>query len=113
MQMLVEGLAMGAFATLYQKRTTRCCVKLCQLVMTDEAFHHKFGKIWADRTMPKLTKEEHERSKTGPRSASRRCCSTWSIAEQMQVVYDSVGLDWQDARPRSWKRSPTTIAAKT
>jgi hypothetical protein len=30
-----------------------------QLVMTDEAFHHKFGKIWADRTIPKLTAEEH------------------------------------------------------
>ena len=27
--------------------------------MTDEAFHHKFGKIWADRTIPKLTEDEH------------------------------------------------------
>jgi hypothetical protein len=27
--------------------------------MTDEAFHHKFGKIWADRTIPKLSPEEH------------------------------------------------------
>jgi hypothetical protein len=27
--------------------------------MTDEAFHHKFGKIWADRTVPKLTPDEH------------------------------------------------------
>ena len=60
MQMLVEGLAMGAFATLYQgSAAIRCCVKLCQLVMTDEAFHHKFGKIWADRTIPKLSQEEH------------------------------------------------------
>ncbi len=28
--------------------------------MTDEAFHHKFGKIWADRTIPNLSKAEHE-----------------------------------------------------
>jgi hypothetical protein len=28
--------------------------------MTDEAFHHKFGKIWADRTIPHLTPAEHE-----------------------------------------------------
>src|ERR1700685_4695072 len=41
MQMLVEGLAMGAFATLYQKSNDPLLVKLCQLVMTDEAFHHK------------------------------------------------------------------------
>ncbi len=59
MQMLVEGLAMGAFATLYQKSQDPLLVKLCQLVMTDEAFHHKFGKIWADRTIPKLSAEEH------------------------------------------------------
>jgi len=58
MQMLVEGLAMGAFATLYQNSQDPLLVKLCQLVMTDEAFHHKFGKIWADRTVPKLSAEE-------------------------------------------------------
>ena len=59
MQMLVEGLAMGAFATFYQKLNDPLGRKLMQLVMTDEAFHHKFGKIWADRTVPKLSTEEH------------------------------------------------------
>ena len=59
MQMLVEGLAMGAFATNYQYTNDPLLKRLCQLVMTDEAFHHKFGKIWADRTVPKLTPEEH------------------------------------------------------
>ena len=59
MQMLVEGLAMGAFATFFQKLNDPLGRKLMQLVMTDEAFHHKFGKIWADRTIPKLSAEEH------------------------------------------------------
>ncbi len=59
MQMLVEGLAMGAFATFFQELRDPLGRKLMQLVMTDEAFHHKFGKIWADRTVPKLTPEEH------------------------------------------------------
>ncbi|HEY1415631.1 MAG TPA: ferritin-like domain-containing protein [Caulobacteraceae bacterium] len=59
MQMLVEGLAMGAFATFFQELRDPLGRKLMQLVMTDEAFHHKFGKIWADRTVPKLTSEEH------------------------------------------------------
>ena len=59
MQMLVEGLAMGAFATFYQKLNDPLGRKLMQLVMTDEAFHHKFGKIWADRTIPKLDPQEH------------------------------------------------------
>ena len=59
MQMLVEGLAMGAFANGYKHNRDPLAKKLFQLVMTDEAFHHKFGKIWADRTVPKLTPEEH------------------------------------------------------
>src|SRR3546814_19431496 len=61
MQMLVEGLAMGAFASLYKHSNDPLLRHLCQLVMTDEAFHHKFGKIWADRTIPKLNDEERNR----------------------------------------------------
>ena len=60
MQMLVEGLAMGAFATIFNETNDPLAKKLTQLVMTDEAFHHKFGKIWADRTIPHLTEKEHE-----------------------------------------------------
>src|SRR5471030_1791871 len=59
MQMLVEGLAMGAFATGYKYNQDPLAKKLFQLVMTDEAFHHKFGKIWADKTIPKMSPEEH------------------------------------------------------
>jgi hypothetical protein len=58
MQLLVEGLAMGAFATHYTHNRDPLARKLMQLVMTDEAFHHKFGKIWADRTIPKLSRDE-------------------------------------------------------
>ncbi|MGH6781362.1 MAG: ferritin-like domain-containing protein, partial [Sphingomonadaceae bacterium] len=60
MQMLVEGLAMGAFATFFNNIRDPMGKKLLQLVMTDEAFHHKFGKIWADRTIPHLSEAEHE-----------------------------------------------------
>src|SRR6185436_13684427 len=42
MQMLVEGLAMGAFATLHKVARDPLLRRMCQLVMTDEAFHHKF-----------------------------------------------------------------------
>jgi Long-chain fatty aldehyde decarbonylase len=98
MQMLVEGLAMGAFATLYQKSQDPLLVKLCQLVMTDEAFHHKFGKIWADRTIPKLSKEEHELVEDWAAKCFQTLLFNLINAEQMKVVYDSVGIDWQDAR---------------
>jgi hypothetical protein len=98
MQMLVEGLAMGAFATLYQKARDPLLVKLCQLVMTDEAFHHKFGKIWADRTIPKLTAEEHNIVEDWAAQCFQTLLFNLINAEQMQVVYASVGIKWEDAR---------------
>ena len=97
MQMLVEGLAMGAFATLYQKSSDPLLVKLCQLVMTDEAFHHKFGKIWADRTIPKLSEEEHNIVEDWAAQCFQTLLFNLINPEQMQVVYESVGIPWQDA----------------
>ncbi len=66
--------------------------------MTDEAFHHKFGKIWADRTVPKLTEEEHEKVEDW----AARCFQTLLFnlvnAEQKQAIYPQFGLDWQWVR---------------
>ena len=98
MQMLVEGLAMGAFATLYQKSNDPLLVKLCQLVMTDEAFHHKFGKIWADRTIPKLSEEEHNIVEDWAVTCFQTLLFNLVNPEQMKIVYQSIGLDWEDAR---------------
>src|ERR1700710_2564404 len=98
MQMLVEGLAMGAFATLYQKSQDPLLVKLCQLVMTDEAFHHKFGKIWADRTIPKLSEAEHNLVEDWAAQCFQTLLLNLINAEQLKVVYDAVGIDWQEAR---------------
>jgi hypothetical protein len=98
MQMLVEGLAMGAFATLYQKSQDPLLVRLCQLVMTDEAFHHKFGKIWADRTIPKLSTDEHNLVEDWAAQCFQTLLFNLVNAEQMKVVYESVGIDWQEAR---------------
>ena len=94
MQMLVEGLAMGAFATFYQKLNDPLGRKLMQLVMTDEAFHHKFGKIWADRTVPEADRRKStSSSRTGRRTASRPCCSTsWRPSEQRDL-YEEFGMD--------------------
>jgi hypothetical protein len=97
MQMLVEGLAMGAFATLYQKSQDPLLVKLCQLVMTDEAFHHKFGKIWADRTIPKLSAEEHNIVEDWAAACFQTLLFNLVNPEQMKPVYAEVGLDWKDA----------------
>jgi len=98
MQMLIEGLAMGAFATLHSRTSDPLLRRLVQLVMTDEAFHHKFGKIWAERTVPKLTAEEHEKVEDW----AARCFQTLLFnlvnAEQKQEIYAPFGLDWRWVR---------------
>jgi hypothetical protein len=98
MQMLVEGLAMGAFATFYRKSADPLLVKLCQLVMTDEAFHHKFGKIWADRTIPKLTPDEHAIVEDWAAQCFQSLLFNLISPEQMKPVYAAIGVDWEEAQ---------------
>jgi hypothetical protein len=94
MQMLIEGLAMGAFATIHSRTNDPVLRRLIQLVMTDESFHHRFGKIWADRTVPKLSEEEHILVEDW----AARCFHTLLFnlinAEQKQAIYPEFGLDW-------------------
>ena len=98
MQMLIEGLAMGAFATIHSKSQDPLLRKLTQLVMTDEAFHHRFGKIWADRTVPKLSEEEHETVENWAASCFQTLLFNLVNSEQKQVIYEPFGLDWQWVR---------------
>ena len=98
MQMLIEGLAMGAFSTIHARTRDPLLRRLVQLVMSDEAFHHKFGKIWADRTMPKLDAEEHARVEDWAASTFQKLLFNLVNSEQKQEIYREFGLDWQWVR---------------
>ncbi|WP_372781842.1 ferritin-like domain-containing protein [Phenylobacterium sp.] len=93
MQMLVEGLAMGAFATSFQYNRDPLARKLFQLVMTDEAFHHKFGKIWADRTIPHLTEAEHEIIEMWAAHCFQTLLFNLVAPTQNVGLYEEFGLD--------------------
>jgi hypothetical protein len=93
MQMLVEGLAMGAFATFFTRTNDPLMKKLMQLVMTDEAFHHKFGKIWADRTVPKLAPEEHAIVEDWAAHCFQTLLFNLVAPHQQREMYESFGLD--------------------
>jgi hypothetical protein len=98
MQMLIEGLAMGAFATLHARSRDPLLRRLVQLVMTDEAFHHKFGKIWADRTVPRLDEAEHEKVEAWAAQCFQNLLFNLVNAEQKQAIYAEFGLDWRWVR---------------
>ncbi|MBL0900147.1 MAG: ferritin-like domain-containing protein, partial [Reyranella sp.] len=50
MQMLIEGLAMGSFATFNAKTNDPVLRRLGQLGLADKAVHHPFGATWAAGT---------------------------------------------------------------
>ncbi len=93
MQMLVEGLAMGAFAAGFQYNRDPLAKKLFQLVMTDEAFHHKFGKIWADRTIPRMTQDEREMVEDWAAHCFQSLLFNMGSPNQQAGVYADFGLD--------------------
>ena len=95
MQMLVEGLAMGAFATVFNQTNDPLARKLTQLVMTDEAFHHKFGKIWADRTIPHLSEAEHEVIEMWAAHCFQTLLFNLVAPTQNVGLYEEFGLDPQ------------------
>jgi hypothetical protein len=98
MQMLVEGVAMGAFATLHKVAVDPTLRRLAQLVMTDEAFHHKFGKIWAHSTMPGLAPEQHDAVEDWALACFNSLLFNLVNAEQKRLMYPKYGLDWQWVR---------------
>jgi hypothetical protein len=120
MQMLVEGLAMGAFASFYKHGRDPLMVKLMQLTMTDEAFHHKFGKIWADRTIPNLRPEDRDQIEDWAWHVFQVLLFNLGSPEQKKHIYAQLGLDWQwvqgafmeamtDARIRETMQESTNI----
>ena len=98
MQMLLEGLAMGAFANLHKHARDPVLKRLVQLVMTDEAFHHKFGKIWADKTIVNLSSDERDKVEDWAGGCFEALLFNLVNVRQKRVVYAQFGLDWEWVR---------------
>jgi hypothetical protein len=94
MQMIVEGLAMGAFASFYTYAEDPLLKRLCQLVMTDEAFHHKFGKIWADRTIPKLSPDERNKVEDWAAEVFIGLLRNLGSPDQKKKQFEAFGIDY-------------------
>jgi len=98
MQMLIEGVAMGSFATLNAKTNDPVLRRLVQLVMSDEAFHHRFGRIWASKTIRHLNEEEHRKVEDWSAQIFQTLLFNLINTEQKQVIYAKYGLEWQWVR---------------
>jgi hypothetical protein len=63
--------------------------------MSDEAFHHKFGKIWADRTVPELNSSEHIKVEDWSEKIFLELIFNLANPREKQDIYETVGLDWK------------------
>src|SRR6185369_9864646 len=63
------------------------------LTMTDEAFHHRFGKIWAGATIPKLSEAEHHEVEDWALECFNVLLFNLVNAEQKRILYPRFGLD--------------------
>jgi hypothetical protein len=61
--------------------------------MTDEAFHHKFGKIWADRTVPRMTAAERDMVEDWAAHCFQSLLFNMGSPTQQGAVYRDFGLD--------------------
>jgi hypothetical protein len=105
---------------LYQYTNDPVLKRLSQLVMTDEAFHHKFGKIWADRTIPHLATSERDMIEDWAAQVFQGLLFNLGSPEQKKSIYAEFGIEWEwaqaafreaftNARVRERLKDPTSI----
>ena len=100
MQLLVEGLAMGFMASLYNKASDPVLVRLAQLVMTDEAFHHKAGHLWALNDFPRLSCTEREDAEDWALECFRSLMFNVFNPSQKAALYQKYGWSSDYARQK-------------
>ena len=91
--MLVEGLALGMFATLQRVALDPVLKRLCRLVIADEAFHHHFGKVWAFKTIPSLTEQERDAVEDWAEEWFQVFFSNLVCPDQKEALYARYGLE--------------------
>lgn len=94
MQILVEGLAMGLFAVLFATTHDILLKRIMQLVLADEAFHHKFGKTWAENTMPRASQDERSAVEDWAAHCFEELYLNLNHVGQRRAIYDRFGVDY-------------------
>jgi hypothetical protein len=98
MQIMIEGLALGTFSAMQRATADPVLKRLLRLIMTDEAYHHRFGKQWGIETIPTLDEAARQRVENWAAGCFLTVAQNLVGAEQKQEIYARYGLDWQWVR---------------
>jgi hypothetical protein len=113
MQMLIEGLALGAFATIHASAQDPLLRRLVRFILTDESYHHRFGKIWGEMAIPGLTEEQHRQMENWAAGCFITVHQNLNGLEQKNIVYERFGLNarWVAGAIREASDEPRMRAA--
>lgn len=95
MQIMIEGLALGVFTTMLPATADPVLARLLKLLIADESYHHRFGKIWGLTTIPQLNEEEHQQVENWAAGCFLTVAQNVAGAEAKREVYQKFGLDWK------------------
>ncbi len=68
--------------------------RLTELVITDESFHHRFGKTWADATIATLDEAERNAVEDWAADVFDLLVINLVSVKEKRAVYEKFGLDW-------------------
>ncbi len=95
MQLVIEGLALGSLSQLYKNARDPVLRRLVQLILTDESYHHRFGRIWGQDTIPALTEAQHRQVENWTAGTFVTIYQNLSGIQQKKDLYAKFGLDWK------------------
>jgi hypothetical protein len=98
MQIMIEGLALGVFTAMQPVAADPVLARLLRLLITDEAYHHRFGQIWGSATIPKLNEEQHQQVENWAAGCFLTVAQNIVGAEAKREIYEQFGLDWKWVR---------------
>jgi Long-chain fatty aldehyde decarbonylase len=92
MQLLIEGLALGALSHIYKNTRDPVLRRLSQLILTDESYHHRFGQIWGHDTIPTLSETQHRQVENWTAGAFLTIFQNLNGLAQKRDLYERFGL---------------------
>jgi hypothetical protein len=95
MQIMVEGIALGVFSAWQASTADPVLARLLRLIMTDEAYHHRFGQLWGLETVPRLNEEQHREVETWAAGCFLTMMQNLLGAAPKKALYERFGLDPQ------------------
>jgi hypothetical protein len=95
MQLVVEGMAMGLLATLHRRTADPLLHRLTELVMADEAQHHRVGKTWVEDDLSAIDETSRHALEDWALRCFRVLVENMNHPKEKAELYADFGIEWE------------------